>query len=290
VVTVLPAARSRGHTGSPSARPRSTSRGSRRTCGTRASRGSRRCRPGRSAAAGAHAGGAYECCARERSPAGSSWPPAGRHFTGSSTGSRRPCRCTARWHSRRRGNAGHRRPHRPRCLSACMRRTTRPSARLDRHSRAIRSSGLRRRRRRRLQELRPPAGRRSTPPGGPVVGRRRRRRGRPAARPKRRSQGARGSRARPVHRGRTPGDRRPCVPRSRTCEPHSSSIAGRCRRLTAITSVRPCEPGRRTIDRSASSIRCYAAAARMDRRRPQSRQTAGRRRSDTLPGLSRRAE
>jgi len=43
------------------------------------------------------------------------------------------------------------------------------------------------------------------------------------------------------------------------------SIAGRCRRYTAIPSVRPCEPGRRTIDRSASSTKCYAARAARDR-------------------------
>jgi hypothetical protein len=36
------------------------------------------------------------------------------------------------------------------------------------------------------------------------------------------------------------------------------SIADRCRRCPAIPSVRPCEPGRRTIDRSASSTECYA--------------------------------
>ena len=45
--------------------------------------------------------------------------------------------------------------------------------------------------------------------------------GRPAARPRRRATGARGSRARPVRRERTPGETTPCVPPSRTCDPHS---------------------------------------------------------------------
>jgi hypothetical protein len=45
--------------------------------------------------------------------------------------------------------------------------------------------------------------------------------GRPAARPRRRATGACGSRARPARRERTPGEATPCVPPSRTCDPHS---------------------------------------------------------------------